>query len=235
MVPYNNNPNANPNNRALNNNVQTTEEWRLNHRCYCNRDCHTITPHFNPTVPPLPLEQHFHRLPAPLQCAADTMVHRSDAAASSQPTPAANIVTASPKIVNLAASIVPCIVGWDSTEPQCQLPWVVPPTICNLKEVPSATDVLIKYTQTTCFHIPIKISSIYRNALIDTNAQCSIISSGLMKGAFDNKTLTLPVCGQIKVADSAIVQAHGPLIINMESEFGNYSVKCIVLDNDTHD
>uniref|UniRef100_A0A915K0A2 Peptidase A2 domain-containing protein n=1 Tax=Romanomermis culicivorax TaxID=13658 RepID=A0A915K0A2_ROMCU len=131
--------------------------------------------------------------------------------------------------------MAPCIVGWDSTEPQGQLPWVFRPAICNINEVPSATDALRKYTPTTTFHISIKISSINTNAIMDTGTQCSVISSSLMKHAFDNKTLTLPVCGQIRVTDSTIVQAHGPIIINMESEFSNYLVKCVVLDNDTQD
>uniref|UniRef100_A0A915ICK5 Uncharacterized protein n=1 Tax=Romanomermis culicivorax TaxID=13658 RepID=A0A915ICK5_ROMCU len=73
------------------------------------------------------------------------------------------------------------------------------------------------------------------NALIDTVAQCSIISSGLMKHAFDNKMLTLPVCGQIRVMDSTIVRAQRLVIINMESEFNNYPIKCVVLEDDTQD
>uniref|UniRef100_A0A915K284 Uncharacterized protein n=1 Tax=Romanomermis culicivorax TaxID=13658 RepID=A0A915K284_ROMCU len=42
-------------------------------------------------------------------------------------------------------------------------------------------------------------------------------------------------CGQIGVMDSTIVQAHRPAVINMESEFGNCPVKCVVLDDDTQD
>uniref|UniRef100_A0A915IV70 Uncharacterized protein n=1 Tax=Romanomermis culicivorax TaxID=13658 RepID=A0A915IV70_ROMCU len=56
-----------------------------------------------------------------------------------------------------------------------------------------------------------------------------------MKHAFDNKTLTLSVCGQIKVTNSTIVQAHGPVIINIESELGNYPVRYIDFSNDTQD
>uniref|UniRef100_A0A915IF09 Uncharacterized protein n=1 Tax=Romanomermis culicivorax TaxID=13658 RepID=A0A915IF09_ROMCU len=56
-----------------------------------------------------------------------------------------------------------------------------------------------------------------------------------MKHALDNKTLTLPVWGQIRVPDSTIIQAHGPVVINMESVFGNYPFKCVVLDDDTQD
>uniref|UniRef100_A0A915I4E3 Peptidase A2 domain-containing protein n=1 Tax=Romanomermis culicivorax TaxID=13658 RepID=A0A915I4E3_ROMCU len=138
-----------------------------------------------------------------------------------------------PKTTNNAASVAPCIVGWDSVEPQGQLPWIFCSAICNVNEVPSATQSLRKYTQTKVSHIPIKIGSVNTNALINTGAQCSVISSGLMKRAFDNKTLTLPVWGQIRVTDSAIIQAHGPVVINMESEFGNYPLKCVVLNDDT--
>uniref|UniRef100_A0A915IRY3 Peptidase A2 domain-containing protein n=1 Tax=Romanomermis culicivorax TaxID=13658 RepID=A0A915IRY3_ROMCU len=192
-------------------------------------------PCFNTTAPPLLLEQHFYGLQTPLRSAADTTAHSSNAAASSQLTPAANMVAASPRTPNIAASVAPCIVGWDSMEPQGQLPWVFRPAICNVNEVPPATDALRKYTQTNAFHIPVKISSINTNALIDTGAQCSITLSGLMKHAFNNKMLTLPVCGQIRVADSTIIQAHRPVIVNIESKFSNYLVKCVVLNNDTQD
>uniref|UniRef100_A0A915HKM1 Uncharacterized protein n=1 Tax=Romanomermis culicivorax TaxID=13658 RepID=A0A915HKM1_ROMCU len=120
MVSYNNNANDNPNNRSFNNDVRTTDEWRHDRGCYHKCDCHTVTPHFNPTVPPLPLEQHFYGLPAPLRSAADTTAHSLDAVASSQPMPATNMVAASPTTANIAASIAPCIIGWDSTEPQVQ-------------------------------------------------------------------------------------------------------------------
>uniref|UniRef100_A0A915HVL4 Uncharacterized protein n=1 Tax=Romanomermis culicivorax TaxID=13658 RepID=A0A915HVL4_ROMCU len=56
-----------------------------------------------------------------------------------------------------------------------------------------------------------------------------------MKCAFNNQTSTLPVCGQIRVAGSTIVQAHGPVVTNTESKFGNYPVKRVVLDDDRQD
>uniref|UniRef100_A0A915IXF2 Uncharacterized protein n=1 Tax=Romanomermis culicivorax TaxID=13658 RepID=A0A915IXF2_ROMCU len=84
---------------------------------------------------PLPLEQHFYGLPAPLRSAAHTRACRF------LPTnTAANMVASLPKTANVAASITPCIVGWDSTEPQGQLSWIVRSAICNVKEVPSAMD-----------------------------------------------------------------------------------------------
>uniref|UniRef100_A0A915I4G5 Retrotransposon gag domain-containing protein n=1 Tax=Romanomermis culicivorax TaxID=13658 RepID=A0A915I4G5_ROMCU len=75
-------------------------------------------PRFNPTAPPLPLEQHFYGLPAPPRSAADTTAHSLGAAASSRSTPAANMVADLAKTTNVAASVVPCIVGWDFMKPQ---------------------------------------------------------------------------------------------------------------------
>uniref|UniRef100_A0A915IDI8 Uncharacterized protein n=1 Tax=Romanomermis culicivorax TaxID=13658 RepID=A0A915IDI8_ROMCU len=103
-------------------------------------------PCFNPTAPPLPLEQLFYRLSAPSRSAADTMAHSSGAAASSQSTHAAHMLPDLPRTTNVAASIRPCIVGWDSMEPQGQLPWVFHSAICNVNKVPSATHALRKYT-----------------------------------------------------------------------------------------
>uniref|UniRef100_A0A915L6I2 Uncharacterized protein n=1 Tax=Romanomermis culicivorax TaxID=13658 RepID=A0A915L6I2_ROMCU len=50
-----------------------------------------------------------------------------------------------------------------------------------------------------------------------------------------NNVPTTQTIDQIRVADSTIVQAHGPVVINMESKFGNYPLKCVVLDDDTQD
>uniref|UniRef100_A0A915HW82 Peptidase A2 domain-containing protein n=1 Tax=Romanomermis culicivorax TaxID=13658 RepID=A0A915HW82_ROMCU len=190
-------------------------------------------PCFNPTAALLPLEQHFYRLPAPRRSAADTTAHSSGPAISSQSKPDTNMVAAWLMTANTAMGIRPCIVGWDSTKPQGQLPWDFCLAICNTNEVPSANDALRKYTRTNAFHFPVKIGSINMNALSDTGAQCSIISSSLMKHAFNKKMLTLPVCLQIKVANSAIVQAHEQVFVNMESELGNYAIQCVVLNNDT--
>uniref|UniRef100_A0A915J2E2 Peptidase A2 domain-containing protein n=1 Tax=Romanomermis culicivorax TaxID=13658 RepID=A0A915J2E2_ROMCU len=54
------------------------------------------------------------------------------------------------------------------------------------------------------------------HALIDTGTQCSVLSSGLVKHALDKQSLQLPICGKIKVANDAIVKAHGLVVVIME-------------------
>uniref|UniRef100_A0A915JZG0 Peptidase A2 domain-containing protein n=1 Tax=Romanomermis culicivorax TaxID=13658 RepID=A0A915JZG0_ROMCU len=71
--------------------------------------------------------------------------------------------------------------------------------------------------------------------LIDTGAQCSVLSSGLVKRASNKQSLQLPICGKIKVADGAIVNAYGPVVITMESAFGEHMIKCIILDDNSND
>uniref|UniRef100_A0A915J9U3 Aspartic peptidase DDI1-type domain-containing protein n=1 Tax=Romanomermis culicivorax TaxID=13658 RepID=A0A915J9U3_ROMCU len=92
-----------------------------------------------------------------------------------------------------------------------------------------------KYAYTRAFQIPIKLGAVKAHTLIDTSAQCSVLSSGLVKHAFDKISLQLPICGKIKVADGAIVNAHGPVVVTMESAFGEHMIKCMILDNDRND
>uniref|UniRef100_A0A915JMH1 Uncharacterized protein n=1 Tax=Romanomermis culicivorax TaxID=13658 RepID=A0A915JMH1_ROMCU len=68
--------------------------------------------------------------------------------------------------------------------------------------------------------------------LIDTSAQCSVLSSRLVKHALDKQSLQLSICRKIKVVDGAIVNAHGPVVITMESAFGEHMIKCLILDDD---
>uniref|UniRef100_A0A915KIT4 Uncharacterized protein n=1 Tax=Romanomermis culicivorax TaxID=13658 RepID=A0A915KIT4_ROMCU len=62
-----------------------------------------------------------------------------------------------------------------------------------------------------------------------------ILSSDLIKRAFDEQMLCLPVCGKIKVADGATIIARGPVIITMGSPFNEHLVKCVVLNDDAQD
>uniref|UniRef100_A0A915I662 Peptidase A2 domain-containing protein n=1 Tax=Romanomermis culicivorax TaxID=13658 RepID=A0A915I662_ROMCU len=64
---------------------------------------------------------------------------------------------------------------------------------------------------TRAFQIPIKFRAVKAHTLMDTGAQCSVLSSGLVKSAFDKQSLQLPICRKIKVADGAVVNAHGPV------------------------
>uniref|UniRef100_A0A915IL55 Peptidase A2 domain-containing protein n=1 Tax=Romanomermis culicivorax TaxID=13658 RepID=A0A915IL55_ROMCU len=90
------------------------------------------------------------------------------------------------------------------------------------KEIASAAPITFvhKYASTRAFQIPIKLGK----ALIDTGALCSVLSSGLVKHAFDKQSLQLPICGKIKVADVTVVNAHGPVVITMESAFGEHMI-----------
>uniref|UniRef100_A0A915I5J6 Peptidase A2 domain-containing protein n=1 Tax=Romanomermis culicivorax TaxID=13658 RepID=A0A915I5J6_ROMCU len=85
------------------------------------------------------------------------------------------------------------------------------------------------------FQIPIKFGTINAHALIDTGAQCFVLSSGLAKRICDKQSLQLLLCGKIKVTDGAIVNAHCPVLVTMESAFSEQMIKCIILDNDNND
>uniref|UniRef100_A0A915KVJ4 Uncharacterized protein n=1 Tax=Romanomermis culicivorax TaxID=13658 RepID=A0A915KVJ4_ROMCU len=85
------------------------------------------------------------------------------------------------------------------------------------------------------FQIPIKLGTANAHALINTSAQCSVLFSGLVKRPFDKQPLQLSICGKIKVADGAIVNAHSPVVVTMESAFGEHMIKCIIHDDDNND
>uniref|UniRef100_A0A915J5V1 WW domain-containing protein n=1 Tax=Romanomermis culicivorax TaxID=13658 RepID=A0A915J5V1_ROMCU len=89
------------------------------------------------------------------------------------------------------------------------------------KEIASAALIafICKYASMRAFQIPIKLGAVKAHTLINTGAQCSILSSGLVKCTFDKQSLQLPICGKIKVADCAIVNAYGPEVVTMESTF----------------
>uniref|UniRef100_A0A915KVB0 Peptidase A2 domain-containing protein n=1 Tax=Romanomermis culicivorax TaxID=13658 RepID=A0A915KVB0_ROMCU len=90
---------------------------------------------------------------------------------------------------------------------------------------PSSKLFVRKYASTRAFQILIKIGALKAHVLIDTGAQCSDLSSGLVKRAFDKQSLQLPICGKIKVADGAVVNAHGPVVVTMESAFREHIIK----------
>uniref|UniRef100_A0A915IAU4 Peptidase A2 domain-containing protein n=1 Tax=Romanomermis culicivorax TaxID=13658 RepID=A0A915IAU4_ROMCU len=101
--------------------------------------------------------------------------------------------------------------------------------------MPSSKTFVCKYASTRAFQIPFKIGAVKAHALIDTGAQCSVLSSGLVKRAFDKQSLQLPICGKIKVADGALVNAQGPVVVLMESAFGQHMIKCVILNEDSND
>uniref|UniRef100_A0A915HTN6 Peptidase A2 domain-containing protein n=1 Tax=Romanomermis culicivorax TaxID=13658 RepID=A0A915HTN6_ROMCU len=92
-----------------------------------------------------------------------------------------------------------------------------------------------KYASTRAFQIPIKLGTANAHALIHTGAQCSMLSSGLVKCTFDKQSVQLPICSKIKVPDGAIVNTHGPIVVTMESACRKHMIKCIILQDDNND
>uniref|UniRef100_A0A915KIE2 Peptidase A2 domain-containing protein n=1 Tax=Romanomermis culicivorax TaxID=13658 RepID=A0A915KIE2_ROMCU len=109
-----------------------------------------------------------------------------------------------------------------------------PNIVIPSKEIASAAMILSPASK-QAFQIPIKLGTIKAHALINTGAQCSVLSSGLIKCAFDKQSLQLPICGKIKVADGSHVNAHGPVVITMKSLFGEHMIKCVILNDDRND
>uniref|UniRef100_A0A915I5L7 Aspartic peptidase DDI1-type domain-containing protein n=1 Tax=Romanomermis culicivorax TaxID=13658 RepID=A0A915I5L7_ROMCU len=60
--------------------------------------------------------------------------------------------------------------------------------------MPSPNTFIHKYASTRAFQIPIKLGAVKAHALMDTRAQCSVLSSGLVKRAFIKQSLQLPIC-----------------------------------------
>uniref|UniRef100_A0A915K0S7 Uncharacterized protein n=1 Tax=Romanomermis culicivorax TaxID=13658 RepID=A0A915K0S7_ROMCU len=92
-----------------------------------------------------------------------------------------------------------------------------------------------KYASTPAFQIPVRIGSINAYALIHTGAQCLVLSSGLVKHAFDKQSLQSPICRRIEVAEGAIITAHGLVVITIESAFGEHMIKFIILKDNNND
>uniref|UniRef100_A0A915HRW5 Uncharacterized protein n=1 Tax=Romanomermis culicivorax TaxID=13658 RepID=A0A915HRW5_ROMCU len=96
----------------------------------------------------------------------------------------------------------------------------------EIQITPVAHKIIFMKPSTQAFQIPIKLGAVKAHALIDTSAQCSVLSSGLVKCPFDKQSLQLLICGKIKVADGAVVNTHGPVVVKMKSTFGEHMIKC---------
>uniref|UniRef100_A0A915LAZ5 Aspartic peptidase DDI1-type domain-containing protein n=1 Tax=Romanomermis culicivorax TaxID=13658 RepID=A0A915LAZ5_ROMCU len=132
--------------------------------------------------------------------------------------------------------VSPGMVCWNATVHASRDPCHIRSSVRQIDNLmPSSKTFIPKYASTRAFQIPTKLGAIKARALIDTSAQCSVLSSGLVKRAFEEQSLQRPICGKIKVADGAIVNAHGPVVVTMESSFGEHMIKCIILDNDGND
>uniref|UniRef100_A0A915JYB2 Peptidase A2 domain-containing protein n=1 Tax=Romanomermis culicivorax TaxID=13658 RepID=A0A915JYB2_ROMCU len=159
-----------------------------------------------------------------------------DMRAPYQSTSATNMVIPSKEIASAAPIVSPEIVCWNATGHAFQDPCHIHSSICQIDNLmPSTKTFIRKYASTRAFQIPIKLGAVKAHALIDTGAQCSILSSGLVKRAFDKQLLQLPICGKIKVANGPVVNTHGPVVVTMESGFSEHMIKCVILDDDGND
>uniref|UniRef100_A0A915KWQ8 Uncharacterized protein n=1 Tax=Romanomermis culicivorax TaxID=13658 RepID=A0A915KWQ8_ROMCU len=209
----------------------------------------------NPNFP-LPWEQHIHynATPAPyvttptdstrtssqsseLPLALPALLSSStvtattlDTHALNQSTSTTNMVIPSKEIVSAALLVSPGIVCWNATSHASRDSCHIRSLVCQIDNLmPSSKMFVHNYTSTQAFQIPIKIGA------VKAHPQCSILSSGLVKHAFDKQSLQLRICGKIKVAVGALVNTHGPVVVTIESAFGEHMIKCVILDDDSND
>uniref|UniRef100_A0A915JRB5 Peptidase A2 domain-containing protein n=1 Tax=Romanomermis culicivorax TaxID=13658 RepID=A0A915JRB5_ROMCU len=160
----------------------------------------------------------------------------SKVCAISQTTSTANMITPSKEIASAAPIISPGIICWNATNHPSHDPCHICPSVCQMDNLTPSTKTFIhKYTSRRAFQYPIKLGAINAHTLMDTGAQCSVLSSGLVKCLLDKQSLQLPICGKIKVANSAILNAQGSVVVTMESAFREHMTKCLILDNDNND
>uniref|UniRef100_A0A915KUX7 Peptidase A2 domain-containing protein n=1 Tax=Romanomermis culicivorax TaxID=13658 RepID=A0A915KUX7_ROMCU len=146
-------------------------------------------------------------LPSSTMVTANTL----DMRVLNQSTSTANIVIPSKEIASAAPILSHGIICWNATSHAFQDPCHIP------------------------LSIPIKFGVVKAHALVDTGAQCSVLSLGLVKRAFDKQSLQLLICGKIKVVDGNIVNARGPVVLTIESMFGEHMIKWVILDDDGKD
>uniref|UniRef100_A0A915JH53 Peptidase A2 domain-containing protein n=1 Tax=Romanomermis culicivorax TaxID=13658 RepID=A0A915JH53_ROMCU len=174
-------------------------------------------------------------LPA-LQSSSTISVTTLDMRALNQSTSTTNMVIPSKEIASAALIVSPGIVCWNATGHAFRDPCHICSSVCQIDNLTWSSKTFIhKYASTRAFQIPIKLGAIKAHALINTGAQCSILSSRLVKRALDKQSLQLPKCGKIKVADGTIVNPQGPVVVTMEAAFGEHMIKCVILDDDGND
>uniref|UniRef100_A0A915J2Z6 Peptidase A2 domain-containing protein n=1 Tax=Romanomermis culicivorax TaxID=13658 RepID=A0A915J2Z6_ROMCU len=82
------------------------------------------------------------------------------------------------------------IVCWNATTQASHNPCHICSSICQMDNLTPFTKTFIqKYASMRAFEIPIKLGTANAHALIDTGAQCSMLSSGLVKHAFEKQSL----------------------------------------------
>uniref|UniRef100_A0A915J4M1 Uncharacterized protein n=1 Tax=Romanomermis culicivorax TaxID=13658 RepID=A0A915J4M1_ROMCU len=112
-----------------------------------------------------------------------------------QSTSVANMVILSKEIASAAPIVNPGIVCWNATGHAFQDPCHFRSSVCQIDNLtPSSKTFVRKYTSTRAFQIQIKLRAIKAHSLISTGAQCSVLSSGLVKHASDKALLQLPIC-----------------------------------------
>uniref|UniRef100_A0A915JN07 Uncharacterized protein n=1 Tax=Romanomermis culicivorax TaxID=13658 RepID=A0A915JN07_ROMCU len=146
------------------------------------------------------------------------------------------MVILSKEIVSAAPIVSPGIVCWNATGCTFQDPCLVRSSICQINNLTLSSKTLVpKYASTRASEIPIKLEAVKAHALIDISAQCSVLSSGLVKRPLDKQLLQLLICRKISVADGAVVNARGPVVVTMESAFGEHMIRWVILDDDGND
>uniref|UniRef100_A0A915HQK3 Retroviral aspartyl protease n=1 Tax=Romanomermis culicivorax TaxID=13658 RepID=A0A915HQK3_ROMCU len=158
-----------------------------------------------------------------------------DVGFGTQPMSTVNMVIPSKEIASAAPIVSPGIICWNATTHTLHDPYHIRSSVCQIQNLMLSTKIFVrKYASTGAFQIPIKIGSVNAHALIDT-AQCSMFSSSFIKPAFDKQLPQLPICGKIKVANGAIITTHSPVVVTMESIFGEHMIKCVILDDHSSD
>uniref|UniRef100_A0A915JBH7 Peptidase A2 domain-containing protein n=1 Tax=Romanomermis culicivorax TaxID=13658 RepID=A0A915JBH7_ROMCU len=146
------------------------------------------------------------------------------------------MVIPSKEIASTAPIMSPGIVCLNATSHAFRDSSHIRSSICQIDNLtPSSKTFVRKYASMRTFQIPIKLGAVKAHVLIHTGAECSVLSSGLVKRALDKQSLQLPICGKTEVADGAVVNAHGPVVVTMESTFGEHMIKCIILEDDRND
>uniref|UniRef100_A0A915KY81 Uncharacterized protein n=1 Tax=Romanomermis culicivorax TaxID=13658 RepID=A0A915KY81_ROMCU len=156
-----------------------------------------------------------------------------DMCTPNQSTSTTNMVIPSMGIASATLIVSLGIVCWNAIGHASRDPYHICSSVCQIDNLTLSSKMFLrKYASTRAFQILIKIGAVKAHLLIDTVAQCPPLSSGLVKRAFHKQSLQLPICGKIKVADGAVVNAHSPVVLRMESVFGEHMIKCVILDND---
>uniref|UniRef100_A0A915KEW1 Peptidase A2 domain-containing protein n=1 Tax=Romanomermis culicivorax TaxID=13658 RepID=A0A915KEW1_ROMCU len=107
-----------------------------------------------------------------------------------QSTSAANMVIPSKEIASAALIVSPGIICWKATRHVFRDSCHIPSSVCQIDNLTLSSKTSIrKYASTRAFQIPIKLGAVKAHTLIHTGAQCSVLSSELVKRTFHKQSL----------------------------------------------